>query len=100
MGELAIIFGFILVVSFLALTIGSRIHQRDLAFKERRLELEAAKAGAESPASARKIEQLEQRVRVLERLATDRGQDLALQIEGLRESSAQALEFDRKEAVK
>ncbi len=99
MGELAIIFGFILIVSFGAFALGLTIHKRDLAFKQRKLELEAVRTGADSAASARKIEQLEQRVRVLERLATDRGQDLALQIEELRRTSDEALEFDRTEDV-
>lgn len=85
--DLLIVFGTILMIVFLALSVGSSIHKRDLRFKERKLELEAAKAGNQSPDAARKIEQLEQRVRVLERLATDRGQDLALQIENLRGSA-------------
>ena len=93
MGELIVIFGFVLIAGFVALTIGSRIHQRDLAFKERKLELEASKGSV----SSQKIEMLEQRVRVLERLATDRGQDLALQIENLRGSSDTAVEFAARE---
>ncbi|WP_408609194.1 hypothetical protein [Allopontixanthobacter confluentis] len=90
--NLLLIFSFILVVIMVSFGLGGAIHKRDLAFKQRKLELEAARAGADSPASAKKIEQLEQRVRVLERLATDRGQDLALQIESLRgPASADAL---------
>lgn len=84
--DLLIVFGSILMIVFLSLTIGSSIHKRDLRFKERKLELEAAREGNASPDAAKKIEQLEQRVRVLERLATDRGQDIAFQIESLRSS--------------
>ncbi|MXP43023.1 hypothetical protein [Allopontixanthobacter sediminis] len=87
MGELAVIFGFIILISIIAFGWGGAIHKRDLDFKQRKLELEASKSSGIGPEAARKIEMLEQRVRVLERLATDRGQDLALQIENLRNSA-------------
>lgn len=52
---------------------------RFLDYKQKRLELTAG-----SGESAGRIEQLEHRVRVLERIATDKGVDLADQIESLR----------------
>ncbi|WP_271438299.1 hypothetical protein [Pontixanthobacter luteolus] len=84
MGELAIIFGFILIVTIISLGFGSSMHKRQIAYKERKEAIERERSDAGPSASAKTIEKLEQRVRVLERLATDRGQDLASQIEDLR----------------
>lgn len=95
--NLILIFGFILIITALTITLGGAIHKRDLQFKQRKLELEANKGSGMAPEAAQKIEKLEKRVRVLERLATDRGQDLALQIEELRKNSADTLEFDARE---
>ncbi len=94
MGELAVIFGFILLIAIITFGMGGAIHKRDLAFKQRKLELQASKASGIGPEAAQKIEMLEQRVRVLERLATDRGQDLALQIENLRNSAQPEIAAD------
>lgn len=94
MGELAVIFGFILLISIIAFGMGGMIHKRDLEFKQRKLELQASKGAGIGPEAAKKIEALEQRVRVLERLATDRGQDLALQIENLRNSVSPEIAAD------
>ena len=94
MPELAIIFGSILIMAVLALIIGSEIHKRDIAYKQRKLELQAEAAHGQRSPDAAKVEQLEQRVRVLERLATDRGQDLALQIENLRDSAPTGMMTD------
>lgn len=84
MPELAIIFGFILIIASIALGVGSSIHKRQLQYRERKDAIEREQAGNSTSDASQKIEQLEQRVRVLERLATDRGQDLASQIEELR----------------
>jgi hypothetical protein len=54
---------------------------RVLAHREKKLELEAQIAVAKTV----KNEQLEQRVRVLERIATDKGIDVADEIERLRD---------------
>lgn len=94
MSDLMIIFGFILLIAIIAFGMGGMIHSRDLRFKQRKLELESEVASRTPAADARKIEQLEQRVRVLERLATDRGQDLALQIENLRDPAQKDLSPD------
>lgn len=87
-------------IAFAALMIGlvsvlgvlADVYKRRLAFKERKLEL-AAKDSAEQAAHfAAQAQRLEQRVRVLERIATDReGQgaaELAGQIEDLRAAPA------------
>ena len=101
--NLLVIFGFVLLITIVAIGLGGRIHRRDLEHKERRLELEAriAEANAGSGASAEAQRKLEARVRVLERIATDRGHDLADQIEALRapetEVNGVPLEMRRKE---
>ena len=59
------------------------IYSKRLAFKQRQLELQAE--GRNGGADAGRVAQLEQRVRVLERIATDRGHDVAHQIDALRE---------------
>lgn len=63
----------------------SEIAKRQIAFKERKLELMADKTAEKAAQYAAHVERLEQRMRVLERIATDKGADLAAQIEGLRE---------------
>lgn len=52
--------------------------------RERQLELEASMVAEKAAQYAAQTERLEQRVRVLERIVTDRGSDLAGQIEDLR----------------
>jgi hypothetical protein len=83
--------GLIAVVVLLIVVIGvaASAYERRLKHKERKLELEAQIAsagGAQGTDTA--VRQLEARVRVLERIATDRGQiasaELAAQIEDLR----------------
>ncbi|MDE2436081.1 MAG: hypothetical protein KGM49_07475 [Sphingomonadales bacterium] len=53
--------------------------------REREIELKLAQSGASSLERSAAVEILEDRVRVLERIATDRGNDIAMQIEALRE---------------
>ena len=76
------VMAFTLVV--IVLSFASRTYRRGMAFRERKLELEALGLSERAEHYAAKSEALEQRVRVLERLATDRGQDLAMEIEDLR----------------
>ena len=60
-------------------------YKRRLDFKLRKLELETqAKLAGAAPQADRQY-LLEDRIRVLERIATDRCQDIAYQIESLRE---------------
>jgi hypothetical protein len=53
--------------------------------KERQLELEADKVAEKAAQYAAQTERLEQRMRVLERIVTDRGMDVADQIDKLRD---------------
>lgn len=53
--------------------------------KEKQLEHAATLAADKAASQSAQIERLEQRIRVLERIATDRGTELAAQIEDLRD---------------
>lgn len=58
--------------------------------QERRMEIEANKVAEKAAQYAAQTERLEERVRVLERIVTDRGVDLAQEIEALRDASHDA----------
>jgi hypothetical protein len=62
----------------------SDAHKRRLDFQRRELELTADQTAERAAQYAAHVERLEQRVRVLERIATDKGSDLAARIEDLR----------------
>ena len=64
--------------------VGGDIFKRWLKLKEKQLDHAAVLAADKDAAQAAHIERLEQRMRVLERIATDKGSDLAAQIEDLR----------------
>jgi hypothetical protein len=68
------------------LGIGGDVLKRWMKLKERQLDHAAQLAADKAAAQAAHIERLEQRMRVLERIATDKGADLATQIEDLRGS--------------
>jgi hypothetical protein len=79
----------------IAVTI-TEITKRQIAFKERALELMADKTAEKAAQYAAHVERLEERMRVLERIATDKGIQLADQIEGLREAHALAQVADEE----
>lgn len=79
-GLVAAIVGLISLVSILA-----SLYKRNLEFKERKLELEVQAAAARVATPGAGNDLLEERVRVLERIATDRSPELASQIEALRD---------------
>jgi len=58
------------------------------AYKNRQLELNASMVAEKAAQYAAQTERLEQRVRVLERIVTDRGMDLSDEIDRLRDDSA------------
>lgn len=85
--ELILIFGFVLTLVIVATMTAHLIHRRVIRHEERKLELEARIE--EAKASQVRTEtaagnKLEERVRVLERIATDGNHALAAQIEELR----------------
>jgi hypothetical protein len=65
--------------------IGAGMFKRWIKLKEKQLDHAALLAADKAAAQAAHIERLEQRVRVLERIATDKGNALAAQIEDLRD---------------
>ena len=56
--------------------------------KEKQLEITARTAGEQAAQYAAKIERLEERVAVLNRIVTDRNEGLTAQIESLRDTPA------------
>ena len=60
------------------------MHKRHLKFKERQMELDSA-TGPRNEEWVARMERLEDRVRVLERIITDKGHHLAEEIEKLRD---------------
>ena len=69
----------------IVLGIAQDTFQTWLRHKEKQMELMANKTAEQAAQYAAKAQKLEARVRVLERIATDRGSDLAMQIEDLRD---------------
>ncbi|KLI64163.1 hypothetical protein [Aurantiacibacter marinus] len=88
MGELVVIFTFILLAASLVFAMGQKFHQRAVDHEQRKLELELqieqAKKG-QAGARNQDFQQMEDRLRVLERIATDPSADISRQIENLRE---------------
>ena len=84
-GEVIVALAFAGVAIGVLIFLGSSF-QRWLAYKQRKVEVEAEALRASRPErSDDYTDMLEERVRVLERIATDRGQDIAHQIEALRD---------------
>ncbi len=79
------------------LGIGLEVYKRHVSFKEKQLELMADQTAEKAAQYAAHVERLEQRMRVLERIATDKGSDLADRIEGLRDEPVPALADSKKE---
>jgi len=75
---------FMVVIVPVVLGVGSDIFKRWLAYREKELELMADRSAQKAAEYAAKVEKLESRMQVLERIATDRGQHLAMEIEDLR----------------
>lgn len=89
--DLILIFGFVLSIVILALTTGILIHRRQIRHEERRAELKVREAEAKAQQARYAngdYSKMEERVRVLERIATDSNHALASQIEELRDLQA------------
>lgn len=85
------------VVIGVLITIGTTLHKW-IDYKRHRAELEAgARGAARSDRSEAHFELLEERVRVLERIAIDRGHDVAFEIEQLRDRPALAGQTQTRE---
>ncbi|OYY90684.1 MAG: hypothetical protein B7Y45_06485 [Sphingomonas sp. 28-66-16] len=71
----------------LVVLIGVFIIRPWLAFREKQMEIEAKMVAERAAQYAANTGRLEERVRVLERIVTDRGIDVADEIEALRDGS-------------
>jgi hypothetical protein len=83
MHELFVLGFFFIVVGIPVL---ASLYKRHLKFREKQLELMSTETAEKAARYAAHTERLEQRVRVLERIATDKGVDLAGEIESLRDT--------------
>jgi uncharacterized protein (DUF58 family) len=90
----------VVVLMIVVLGMAFSAYERRLKFKERKLEFEAGRSTADAGGAGEIVARLEKRVRVLERLATDRGPDVAAQIEALRDDRALAQMSETGETVK
>lgn len=97
--DLLIIFGFVLLAGTLVFNFATAAHRRSNEHEERKLELEARAAEARNGSGSAEFRKLEERVRVLERIATDSNHALASQIESLRDlQELDAIEEKRERA--
>ena len=86
MADLTKVFVVLIVVGLpVMLIFGQPFLRRLLEHREKRMEIEARMTAEKAAQYAAHTERLEQRVRVLERIVTDKGADLAQQIEQLRD---------------
>jgi hypothetical protein len=76
------VFIFVIVIPVVAGILGG-IAKRWIELKEKQLDHAALLAAEKAVVQTAHIDKLESRVRVLERIATDRGVDLAAQIDAL-----------------
>jgi len=82
-GEFFVFTATLVGAALVALLMLTNAYKRRLDFTLRKLELETQARALQTPTDD-PTDLLEDRVRVLERIATDRGQDIAHQIEALR----------------
>lgn len=83
-----IVMFFMIVVGLpVTLGVGSHIYKERLKFKTKQLEAVSHETAEKAAQYAAHSEKLEQRVRVLERIITDKGFDVSMQIEDLRNES-------------
>lgn len=79
-------FFFIVVGIPVILGIGADIYRRHLKFKEKQMTLLSNETAEKAAQYAAHTERLEARVRVLERIVTDRGVEVSEEIEKLRDA--------------
>lgn len=85
MGNIAVLIPILGILCGLVAIIGGVFIRPWLRLKERQLELQSRETAEKAAQYAAQTERLEQRVRVLERIATDKGAHLAAEIEDLRD---------------
>ena len=101
-GDLLLIFSFVLVIATISLFMAQVFHRRTVRHEERKLELIARTEEAKSGRGrdSQDYRKLEERVRVLERIATDSNHALASQIENLRDLQDLDTIEDKREAAR
>ena len=87
-----VILAFIVIGLPVGLGIWSDLYKRRLAHEERKLELMSGELAKNSVAQAAHAREMEQRLRVLEQIVTDRGVETASQIEALRDKASTKIE--------
>lgn len=80
-----IVLAFIIIGIPAILIFGQGLIKRLIEHREKRMEIEARMTAEKAAQYAAQTERLEQRVRVLERIVTDKGIDVAEEIERLRD---------------
>lgn len=87
MDRVFLVVGFFFVVVGIPVIFGvlGDVYKRRLKLKEKELELMGLQTAEKAAQYAAQTERLEQRVRVLERIVTDKGIDVADEIEKLRD---------------
>ena len=79
------IFALLIPIVAIVAIVANVIVKPMIRLRERRMEMEVTMTAEKAAQYAAHTERLEQRVRVLERIVTDRGADLAGEIERLRD---------------
>ncbi len=74
-------------------------NKREMRLREREIEVLGSQTAEKAAQYASHTEQLEQRVRVLERILTDQGYGLAQEIEALRDAPVRRADGARAEAL-
>jgi hypothetical protein len=89
MDKAILVIGFFFMVVAVPVIAGvlSDMHKRRMKLRERELELLGSQTAEKAAQYAAHTERLEQRVRVLEQIATDQGVTTAAQIEALRHAA-------------
>ena len=93
--DLLMIFGFIVLILMLVLPMAYIFQKRGIEHEERKLELLARTEEARNGTGSAAYRKLEERIRVLERIVTDRDADLSLEIEQLRDAPQLEIEGER-----
>jgi ABC-type phosphate transport system auxiliary subunit len=90
------ILGFFMIVVGIPVIggIASRMYQQRLQLREKELEMLGNQTAERAAQYAAQTERLEERVRVLERILTDRGITVAAEIEALRDTEQRRLPQD------
>ena len=98
--DLLLIFLFVIIIVSILGSVANDIAKRVLDYKQAERATGSGHNGtAEVQRLTEKTEMLEDRVRVLERIATDKDSSLAAEIEALRELPDPLLETDREKAA-